>query len=65
MRREGNSDEALHMGRLNAALKPNGEQIIELGPATVKNAALWHFNSPHLYEAMQSNSTASQVVTID
>ena len=39
------------MGPINAALKPNGEQIIELGPATVKNAALWHFDSPHLYEA--------------
>jgi len=39
------------MGPLNAALKPNGEQIIELGPATVKNAALWHFDSPHLDEA--------------
>jgi beta-galactosidase len=51
IRREGNSDEALHMGPINAALKPNGEQIIELGPATVKNAALWHFDSPHLYEA--------------
>ena len=51
IRREGNSDEALHMGPINAALKPNGEQIIELGPATVKNAALWHFDSPHLDEA--------------
>jgi len=51
IRREGNSDEALHMGPINAALKPNGEQITELGPATVKNAALWHFDSPHLDEA--------------
>ena len=37
IRREGNSDEALHMGPINAALKPNGEQITELGPATVAN----------------------------
>jgi beta-galactosidase len=51
IRRKGNSDEALHLGPMNAVLKPNEAQMLELGPAIVKNAALWHFDSPHLYEA--------------
>ena len=50
IRREGSSDVALHLGPINAALSPDGEQTIELGPATLKSAALWHFDAPHLYE---------------
>lgn len=50
IRREGSSDVALHLGSVNAALSPDGEQTIELGPATLKNAAFWHFDAPHLYE---------------
>ena len=41
---------ALHLGPVNVALSPDGEQTIELGPATLKSAALWHFDAPHLYE---------------
>ena len=26
--------------------------MVELGPAIVMNAALWHFDSPHRYEAV-------------
>ena len=52
IRRERNSDEVLQLGPTEAVPKPDSEQIIELGPATLKNADLWHFDAPHLYKAV-------------
>jgi len=59
IRREGTTAEALHLAPVGAALKPNGEQVVELGPATVNKAALWHFDSPHLYDAVVELHSAS------
>ena len=52
IRRDGSADEVVRLGPVSAALNPDGEQVVELGPATVHNAALWHFDVPHLYEAV-------------
>lgn len=51
VRRDGISDEALHLGPATAALEGNADRVLELGPATLHNAAFWHFDSPHLYQA--------------
>jgi len=51
IRRCGSAGEALRIGPVDVALEPNGSQVVTLGPATLQNAALWHFDAPHLYEA--------------
>jgi beta-galactosidase len=51
LRRDGSPDEALHLGPVTSTVEPNGDRLIELGPATLQNAALWHFDHPHLYQA--------------
>ena len=59
IRREGSAGEAMRIGPVDAALEPNGSQIVTLGPATLRNAALWHFDTPHLYEAsLELNSSS-------
>ena len=51
IRRYGSAEEAMRIGPLDAALDPNSTQVVTLGPRTLRNAALWHFDTPHLYEA--------------
>ena len=51
VRQEGKPDEVFHLARVTTSLEPNGVRVVELGPATLKNASLWHFDSPHLYAA--------------
>jgi beta-galactosidase len=59
IRRYGSAEEAMRIGPVDAALEPNGSQVVTLGPATLRNAALWHFDTPHLYEAsLESNSSS-------
>jgi beta-glucuronidase len=40
------------------AVAANSEEIIEIGPGTVRNAVLWHFDSPNLYLASLSLKSA-------
>lgn len=59
IRREGASDELLQFGPISAVLEANREHVVELGSATLQNAALWHFDAPHLYQAsINLNSSA-------
>jgi beta-galactosidase len=51
IRREGCTDELLHLGPGACTVAANGDHVVELGPAILPNAALWHFDTPHLYEA--------------
>src|SRR5262249_1419941 len=50
--RLGSVDEVLRLGPTNSTIEPNGEHVVELGPGTVRNPALWHFDTPHLYQAV-------------
>ena len=52
LRREGGADQALQLSQNTTTFEVDREQIIELGPATLHNVALWHFDKPHLYEAV-------------
>lgn len=52
IRREGSGDGTLDLGPVHVALRPNAEQTVELGSVTLKDAALWHFDAPHLYQAV-------------
>ena len=61
IRRDGGSDEVLHVGPVNVALEPGREQLVDLGPATLQNAALWHFDTPHLYEALVELNSPSGI----
>jgi beta-galactosidase len=59
IRRYGSAEEAMRIGPVDVALEANGSQIVTLGPATLRNAALWHFDTPHLYEAsLELNSSS-------
>lgn len=51
IRREGKAQELLYLGPVGASVDAHGEQTVELGPVTLKDAALWHFDTPRLYEA--------------
>jgi len=51
VRRDGIPDEVLHLNPISASLEEHSEQLLELVPATLQNAALWHFDTPHLYQA--------------
>lgn len=51
VRREGSPNELLQLGPISSSLEGNREHLIELGSATLQNAALWHFDTPHLYQA--------------
>jgi beta-galactosidase len=51
IRRDGSPDEVMHLGPINVALEADREQLVDLGPATLQKAALWHFDTPHLYRA--------------
>jgi beta-glucuronidase len=52
VRREGDPDEVLLLGPVATVVEQNGEQVVDLGPATLKDPALWHFDSPRLYQAV-------------
>ena len=59
IRKDGASDELLQHGPIGAVLEANREHLVELGTITLQNAALWHFDTPHLYQALiQLNSSA-------
>lgn len=51
IRQEGRAEEVLRMGPAQATVEPSGVQVVELSPASLQNAALWHFDRPHLYRA--------------
>ena len=51
IRRHGGTDELLHLGPVTSTIEANGNQVVELGPAVLHNAELWHFDTPHLYDA--------------
>jgi beta-glucuronidase len=51
IRRNGSPDELLRIGPVATALEANGERAVELGPATLPNPELWHFDTPRLYRA--------------
>jgi beta-galactosidase len=59
IRRDGSPDQLLHLGPLSITAEPSREQLVELGPATLQNAALWHFDTPHLYQALVELSSPS------
>jgi beta-galactosidase len=61
IRQDGSSDELLQVGPINAAVKGGGENLVALGAATLQNAALWHFDAPHLYQAFVEVQSASGV----
>ena len=52
VRRGGRPDEALRLGPVSVDIKEGREQVVELGPVVVQKAALWHFDAPHLYQAI-------------
>jgi len=61
IRREGRSEEVLHLGPLVITFENAGEQTIELGPARLENAVRWHFDSPQLYEALVALTSPSGI----
>jgi beta-glucuronidase len=61
IRRDGSAEEELRLGPVSASLEPDGSHVVELGPATLPKAALWHFDHPHLYQAMVELKAASEV----
>ena len=61
IRRYGSAGEAMRMGSVDAALEPNRSQVVTLGPETLRNPALWHFDTPHLYEASLELNSSSGV----
>lgn len=61
IRQDGSPDKVLHIGPEAAAIEPNGEHLVDLGSATLRNAALWHFDTPHLYQAFVELKSTSGV----
>ncbi len=61
VRRDGCSDELLQFGPTSAVLDRNREHLVELGSAVLKNAALWHFDTPHLYQVFVDLNSSSGV----
>ena len=51
IRRDGSPDEVMHLWPIDFALEADREQLVDLGLATLQNAALWHFDTPHLFQA--------------
>lgn len=51
IRRDGSPDEVMRLGPIEVALEAGRERLVDLGPATLQNSALWHFDTPHLYRA--------------
>ena len=65
IRRESSPDEVLHFGSVSTDLKANGEHLVELGPVMLQNPTMWHFDTPHLYQAfveLRSSSGVHQIV---
>jgi beta-glucuronidase len=50
IRREGSAKEELQIEPFAVYLESDITHV-DLGPATLHNGALWHFDTPHLYEA--------------
>jgi beta-galactosidase len=61
IRRDVSSDEVLHLGPIDVVVEADREQLVDLGPAMLQNAALWHFDTPHLYQAIVELSGPSGV----
>ncbi|WP_109486303.1 glycoside hydrolase family 2 protein [Occallatibacter savannae] len=64
IRQKASAEELLHLGPVGISVEGRGEQTVELGPMTLKGAQLWHFDSPHLYQALielESSSGSHQV----
>ncbi len=61
IRSDGSSDEVMHLGPMDVALEADREQLVDLGAATLQKAALWHFDTPHLYRAFVELSVPSGV----
>ncbi len=59
IRRGGSAGETMRIGPVETALEPNDSQVVALGPAMLRNAVLWHFDTPDLYEAsLELNSSS-------
>lgn len=61
VRRDGSADELLEFGPIGSALDGNSVHLVELGSATLQNAALWHFDTPNLYQAFVDINSSSGV----
>ncbi|UWZ86799.1 glycoside hydrolase family 2 protein [Occallatibacter riparius] len=59
IRQEGTAEEQLKIGPVSTSFAPNGTQVVEIGPTTLTNAALWHFDAPRLYEAVVELKSSS------
>ena len=55
---EGRRDRGITVRHALRAIPGDSEQMIEIGSGTLRNAALWHFDSPHLYLASFSLKSA-------
>ena len=61
IRRDGGAEEQLRLGPTSASIDANGTHVVEAGPATLQKAALWHFDHPHLYQAVVELKADSEV----
>jgi beta-galactosidase len=65
VRRDGASDEVARLTSVSSTVKANSEASIEIGPTSLSNPSLWHFDSPNLYSAeieLKSTLGSHQVV---
>ena len=51
LRREGTVDGAVTAPTGSQIVAAHSEQLVEIGPAVIRSASLWHFDSPNLYRA--------------
>ncbi|HEY3706691.1 MAG TPA: glycoside hydrolase family 2 TIM barrel-domain containing protein [Terracidiphilus sp.] len=61
IRQDGSAGEELRLGPLSASLEPDGCKLVDLGPVALRNPALWHFDTPHLYQARVELKSASEI----
>ena len=61
VRPDGSPDELLHLGPITTTLGADRQQLVELGPATLQNPALWHFDTPVLYQGLVELTSPSGV----
>jgi beta-galactosidase len=52
VRRDGTPDEIAHLTSVSSTVQANSEAWIEIGPTSLSNPSLWHFDSPNLYSAV-------------
>ncbi len=51
VRLNGASDEVARLTSVSSTVQANSEAWIEIGPTSLSNPSLWHFDSPNLYSA--------------